>query len=305
MLEVDCPKMWGRPLLFLSLKKKGTNKIRDFRPISLIRNIYKILTKVWAGRLQKVLPSIISHPQGAFVHGRQILDGVLVANDRVNGGFLACMLRRIGFGERWINWIQECLSSTWFSILINRTLRGFFPASRGLRQGEPLSPFLFLIEGEAFNQMTEVAVRANLMRGFSPVPLAHTMSHLQFIDDTIIFCEAHDNQIKNVKAVLWCFEGVSGLNVNFTKSEVLGIRVGNQCLRLFAYILGCEVGSVPTSYLRLPLCTGRPPKLVWNPVMEKVGKRPYSWKANYLSLGGTITLIQAILTNLLIYFMSF
>lgn len=163
------------------------------------------------------------------------------------------MLRRTGFGERWINWIQECVSSTWFSILINRTLRGFFPASRGLRQGEPLSPFLFLIKGEAFNQMTEVAVRANLIRGFSPVPLAHTVSHLQFIDDTIIFCEAHDNQIKNVKVVLWCFEGVSGLNVNFTKSEVLGIRVDDQCLRLFAYILGCEVDSVPTSYLRLPL----------------------------------------------------
>lgn len=73
MLEVDCLKMWGRPLLFLSLKKKGTNKIRDFRPISLIRNIYKILTKVLAERLQKVLPSIISYPQGAFVHGQQIL----------------------------------------------------------------------------------------------------------------------------------------------------------------------------------------------------------------------------------------
>lgn len=81
------------------------------------------------------------------------------AYDRVDWGFLTYMLQRTGFGERRISWTQECVSSAWFSILINGTTKGFFPGSRGLRQGDPLSPFLFVIVGEVFNRMIRVAER--------------------------------------------------------------------------------------------------------------------------------------------------
>ena len=135
----------------------------------MIGTVYKILAKVLAARLQKILPCIISEEQGAFIKGRQILDGILTASecvhardkerkpglicrldlgkafDRVDWGFLQYLLQRMGFGQKWRNWIKECMTSASFSIMINGTPKGFFHAQRGLRQGDPQSPFPFVI----------------------------------------------------------------------------------------------------------------------------------------------------------------
>eukprot|EP00268_Persea_americana_P022299 TRINITY_DN22188_c0_g1_i1.p1 TRINITY_DN22188_c0_g1~~TRINITY_DN22188_c0_g1_i1.p1 ORF type:complete len:288 (+),score=35.68 TRINITY_DN22188_c0_g1_i1:796-1659(+) len=158
-------------------KTEGEIGIKDFRPISLIGSVYKILARVLAGRLQKVLPEIISQEQGTFVKGRQILDGVLKANecihsrdkerrpgltrkldlekayDRVDREFLQYLLYRMGFGATWQNWIKECLSSVHFSIINNGSPKDYFQTQRGLRQCDPLSPFLFVIVAEALSRM--------------------------------------------------------------------------------------------------------------------------------------------------------
>lgn len=163
--------------------------------------MYKILSKVLAGRLQEVLQCIISAFQGAFVKIRQILDGVVIANecvhsryrdklpgllckldfekayDRVDWQFLLYLLRRMRFGNRWRRWIQECMSSVYFSILINGTPRGFFKAQRGLRQGDPLSPFLFVMVGEALSRMI-MAAAEGLLRGFKIAENVPIISHL-------------------------------------------------------------------------------------------------------------------------------
>lgn len=122
-------------------------------------------------------------------------------------------------GKKWISWIMECISSVWFSILINGSLKG---AQRGLRQGNPLSSFLLVIIGEALSHMVSKAALADMVRGFKPAPHAPLISYLQFADDTIIFCKADEDQVKNVKTILLCFEAVSGMKVNFFKSELLG-----------------------------------------------------------------------------------
>ena len=135
---------------------------------------------------------MISNAQGAFVHGRQLIDGVLIANecihsrfkerkpglickldlekayDRVDWEFLQYLLRRIGYGTKWRGWISECLSSATLSICIKGSLFGFFSATRGLRQGDPLSPFLFSIIGGALSRMLQAANNANLIKGFCP-----------------------------------------------------------------------------------------------------------------------------------------
>ena len=139
------PKIWG------------AEDLRDFRPINLVGGLYKWLTKVLANRLIKVLTKVISKSQNAFVEGKRILDVVLVANEaidsilRSNGGFILCKLdiekaydhvdwsflcwvmKKMGFGEKWISWIRWCISTACFSVLISGTPLGFFRSSRGLR----------------------------------------------------------------------------------------------------------------------------------------------------------------------------
>ena len=143
--------------LLLIPKKERAEDLRDFRPISLVGSVYKLLAKVLVNRLKLVMGEVISDSQQAFVHGRQILDAVLIANealdsrlkdnipglllkmdiekafDHVNWDFLMEVMSKMGFGHRWINWMKWCFSTTTFSIIINGSPSGFFQSFRGLR----------------------------------------------------------------------------------------------------------------------------------------------------------------------------
>ncbi len=204
---------------FISLIPKKVNalNIRDFRPISLIGSIYKILAKVLANRLALVLDSIISEAQNSFVGGRKILDSVLIANecldsrlksripglickldiekayDHVNWDCLYFLMKRMGFGSKWIRWMQACTSTVRFSVIVNGSPTGFFDSSRGLRQGDPLSPLLFLLIMEVLSRMLKNAVGGGLLKGFQvgrSEESAVCVSHLLYADDTILFCDA-------------------------------------------------------------------------------------------------------------------
>eukprot|EP00268_Persea_americana_P014029 TRINITY_DN16210_c0_g1_i2.p1 TRINITY_DN16210_c0_g1~~TRINITY_DN16210_c0_g1_i2.p1 ORF type:complete len:280 (+),score=35.24 TRINITY_DN16210_c0_g1_i2:349-1188(+) len=208
----------------------------------------------------------------------------------------------MGFGERWRMWTQECISSAWFSILLNGSPKGYFLAGRGLRQGVPLSHFLFLIE--AFGKMIKKAVSVGFFEGFRAARNSPEISHLQYADDTLIFCGAEEDQVRNVKTTILCFEAVLGLKVNFFKSEVIGLKFEKHLLIKCSEILGCKIGELPVLYLRMPLCSGRVSKSLWNPVLERVEGKLSSWKAKYLSIGGRATLIKSVLSNLPVYYFS-
>ena len=105
-------------------------------------------------------------------------------------------------------------------------------------------------------------------------------------------------------AILRCFEAISGLRINFSKSSILKVSIEDTSLHHYATILGCKVDSFPSTYLGLPLCLDTVPKFVWNLVLERIEKKLSSWEAKYLSLGGRIALIQSAHANLPIYHMS-
>lgn len=183
-------------------KKKGAVELSDFRPISLVTSLYKIIVKVLSLRLRKFMGLMVDSTQGAFVKGRQITDGILIAlecvdwikkekksglackidmekaYDRVVWVFLRWVLSKKCFGAKWIGWIMGCLDHPHFSIMLNDISKGFFSSSRGIRQGDPLSPFLFTLVVDAFSALMSKALLNSLIDGFGVGRDGIRISHL-------------------------------------------------------------------------------------------------------------------------------
>jgi hypothetical protein len=193
-----------------------------------------------------------------------------------------------------------------FSVLVNGNSRGFFHTSRGLRQGDPLSPLLFLLIMEALSRMLDKATKGGFISGFSVGNSAGnilTISHLLFADDTLIMCGAELDQLWYLQGVFIWFQAVSGLKINLSKSEL--VPVGNvPNVTALASILGCRVSALPLMYLGLPLGASFKKKTIWNAVVEKVEKCLAGWKRIYLSKGGRLTLIKSTLSSLPSYYLS-
>ena len=244
-------------------KKSGVLEISDFRPISLVGSVYKIIAKVLSKRLRTVLPGLIGATQSAFVEGRQILDGALIANevvhwlkqrkregvllkldfqkayDTIDWKALELILSAMGFGRKWIKWIKQCVSSASISILINGAPTKPFRMQRGLRQGDPLSPFLFLLVAEALNRMFMRAVDLQQLRGLKIGINEILISHLQFADDTLLFSEADQQQLIFIKKLLSSFQALTGLAVNYSKSALVVIGKDEAWATESAALLEC------------------------------------------------------------------
>ncbi|GKB50883.1 RNA-directed DNA polymerase, eukaryota [Tanacetum coccineum] len=176
-------------------KKADPLGFSDYRPISLIGCVYKVISKILASRLAKVIPSIIGPNQTAFIEGRQILDGCLVANEilrMANIEDLNLMIFKVdfeGFGEKWRKWMGACLASASISFMVNGSPSKEFKMERGLRQGDPLSPFLFLIVVEALQIAVLEACSKGVYKGITLADGGANLSLLQYADDALFIGE--------------------------------------------------------------------------------------------------------------------
>ena len=185
----------------------------DFRPISLIGAQYKILAKLLANRLATVIGTVVSVEQSAFIKGRQILDGPTMlseimahykatsrklmvfkvdfekAYDSLSWDYLYEIMRKMGFSNNWVAWIRAAMSSSWSSVLLNGSPTEEFQVQRGLRQGDPLSPFLFVLAMEGFHVALEEAARAGAFRGVNVGTNGLHVSHFLYADDAVLLCE--------------------------------------------------------------------------------------------------------------------
>ncbi|GLU19134.1 hypothetical protein SLE2022_353990 [Rubroshorea leprosula] len=315
--------------LVLIPKKENPQGIEEYRPISLIGCMYKILAKILANRLSKVMDGLIGDQQSAFIGGRQLVDGVVIANetideirrkkmrcflfmadfekayDNISWEFLDYMLERMNFRSIWRGWIQECLRSNSISVLLNGSPTKEFVMQRGLRQGDPLAPFLFLIVAEGFNGIISSTVEKELFEG---VPIGGggiNISHLQFADDTLIFGTATEDNVWTTKCIMRAFELVSGLKINYGKSSFIGINVDNIWEKEMTWLLNCKPGSLPCKYLGIPLRADPRRIDTWKPLIDSFKRKLSSWRGRYLSFGGRTTLINSVLSSLPVFLMSF
>jgi hypothetical protein len=245
------PEGWNDTIISLIPKTDHPEHVSDLCPISLCNVTYKVVSKVLAGRLRAILDDVISPSQSAFVPRHLILDNILIAYeithfllnkregdlgyaalkldmskayDRVEWDFLEKMMRRLGFDENWIRLIMECVSTVSYQIKVNGELTDRLKPKRGLRQGDPLSPYLFLICAEGLSALLQEAERDGRIAGVKVCHSAPSVSHLLFTDDSLVLIRANGGDAQHLQDILDLYERCSGQMINKVKSVVLFSR---------------------------------------------------------------------------------
>lgn len=214
--------------------------------------------------------------------------------DSVSWEFIYTTLHKMHFPEKFIGWIMECISSPKFSVLINGSPAGFFKSTRGLQQGDPISPYLFCLAMEVFLCLLEKEVeRGNI--SLIPKCKCINLSHLIFADDLMIFSKVDAISLNSIEGVLHTFSSYSGLHVNRDKSSQIYANISIQDHDLLHGITGFSLGLLPMKYLGVPLIAS---KLTYQDcalILDHMRKRLAGWKTRPLSYVGKLTLIKSVL----------
>lgn len=309
-------------------KVKDPDTLNDYRPITLVGITSKIISKVLANRLKKVLDKLISVNQSAFLKDRLIIDGPLIINemiawvkksnrkafvfkvdfnkafDNVNWEFLISVMNQMGFKDRWCKWIKGILSSARSAVLVNGSPTFEFHNSKGMRQGDPLSPFLFLIVMEGLTSIMRKAQNSEVLKGFEFPNNGPIISHLLYADDCSFLGEWSDTNLLKVIRILRCFNLSSGLSINIGKSHLMGIGVEDLEVNRCADLMKCRAGRFPCDYLGLRIGGNMNRIDSWDFLIDIFKKRLSKWKASSLSIGWRTILIKSVLESLPTYFFS-
>jgi len=226
------------------------------------------------------------------------------AYDMVNWEFLFYMLERLGFNAKWIKWIKGCLASSYVSVLVNRSPTSEFKPEKGLRQGDPLALFLFLVVVEGLSGAVREAEKCGLLEGLIIGRKEVHLSMLQFADDTMFLCKDNIQNIVTIKSILRCFQLASELKVNLNKSSIGGIRIDVVNLQRYAVMMNCNIMKLPFKYLGVPIGGSHNRVAFWNGLVEKVRNKLSKQKGKNISMAGRVTLIKSVISALPLYFMS-
>lgn len=169
------------------------------------------------------------------------------------GIFLEKVLKLRGFSNKWIKWINSIVRGGKICVRINDQNSSYFVTGKGLRQGDPLSPLLFNLVADVFTKMLERAADEGLIKGLLTEFTPEGVISLQYADNTILFLDSKIEYARNLKWILCCFEQISGMKINFHKSDLLAVNMEDDDVNEFAYIFCCKRSSFPMKYLGVPL----------------------------------------------------
>jgi hypothetical protein len=232
-------------------------------------------------RFEDCMSRIICVSQNAFIKGKNIMDGVLSlheilhetkrknkdgvilkldfekAYDKISWSFLFDSMKQRGFCDTWCNWIHQVVCSGTLSVKINDTMGGYFKSKKGVRQGDPLSPLLFNLAADCLAKMVHLAQENNLIKGLIPDIIPRGVAILQYADDTILCMDDEVETMTNMKILLYMYEKMSGLKINFGKSEIIMVSLDEHKALMFSELINCATGSWPIKYLGVPVSGSR------------------------------------------------
>lgn len=287
--------------------------LKDFRPIILCNVMFKLISKVLVNRIRPYLEDIISPLQSSFIPKRGTTDNALIAQelihcmhkkkgksgylmykidfkkayDRVVWNFLKLTLSEFGFPQQTINLIMNCTTSSSLSLKWNNVKPESFIPTRGLRQGDPMSPYLFVLCMEKLALLIEEKVAANQWLPIKVSKDGPAISHLFFAHDCLLFTKAKASQARLVQQVLDSFCLASGMKINIQKSRFLPSKnIPRSKVAKFESILHFQHTYNIGKYLSFPLLFGRVSKTDFTFILDRIHNRLAGWKSNLLSRAG-------------------
>ena len=297
-------------LITLVPMKTSSHSVHHFRPISLCNISYKIISKILANRLKNVLPKIISPLQSAFVPVRNIQDNSILVHelihtfknkrgrkgfmflkmdmekafDQMEWQFLLAIMKKLGFNDTWIGWIEARISSSSFSILINGSPFGMISPARGLRQGDPFSPFLFILGSEVFSILMFKEASLGFLKGLKIFRNNSAIHHLLFTIDLLIFGQVTLIEVGSISSYLAKYCSWPGQSINIHKSSTSFNKNTNSAISA-SILLTLPYNPKPSTYIHLglPIFLGISKRVAFQSILDQVRKSIDGWRAKTLS----------------------
>lgn len=315
-------KQVNTTLISLIPNNNAPKNAAEYRPISCCNSLYKCISKLLSERLGEILPHIVDENQGAFVKGRLLMHNVMItqelmrlynrksvkpscllkvdlrkAYDTISWRFIEDMMVSFGFPEKFIHLVMQCVSTCSFSVNLNGNAEGFFNGRRGIRQGDPISPLLFVLVMEYLTRLLKTEVRNGRIK-FHHQCQNLEIVNLCFADDLILVCKAELETVTIIRDRLNEFAETTGLQANTAKSQIFCVGVSDETRERIKQTVGYEHGTFPMKYLGFPISPSK-----WNQAdcqvfTDKIAARIRSWATRHLSYAGRVQLINSVLLQM-------